>query len=111
MLSSPVIINTILFENPNARAFMKKILTAFLLVGCTSQSGPASPCYSLCQELVQTCDYSAFPSFSSCEEGCVYYQEEGVDVEGQLTCIQEAECDEFAVIECENEYGVESDNE
>ena len=38
-------------------------------------------------------------------------QEEGVDVEGQLTCIQEAACDEFAVIECENEYGVESDND
>ena len=44
-------------------------------------------------------------NFQSCEEGCVYKQEEGADIEGQLACIQEAECNEFTVIECENTYG------
>lgn len=90
---------------------MKKILSILLLTSCNTQSGPASPCYNLCQELVQTCSYSAYPSFSSCEEGCLYYQEEGADIEGQLSCIQEAQCDEFAVIECENEYGVNNESE
>ena len=75
-----------------------------LFLGCSS-GGTPSTCYTLCQELVQTCDYDAFPTFQSCEEGCVYKQEEGADIESQLTCIQEAECNEFAVIECEHTYG------
>jgi hypothetical protein len=90
---------------------MKKLVAIFILASCTTESGPASPCYNLCQELVQTCEYSAYPSFSSCEEGCLYYQEEGANIEEQLTCIQEAECNEFAVIECENEHGVDNESE
>jgi hypothetical protein len=65
----------------------------------------------LCQELVQTCDYSAYPTFSSCEEGCLYYQDEGADIEAQLTCIQESECNEFDVIECEHAHGVDNESE
>ncbi|MEC7984003.1 MAG: hypothetical protein VX278_02495 [Myxococcota bacterium] len=84
---------------------MKKILmTSLLCVGCNTV-GTTSACYTLCQELFQTCDYAAFPTFQSCEEGCVYKQEQGADIEGQLTCIQEAECNEFAVIECEHTFG------
>ena len=84
---------------------MKKILLSSLLfLGCGNKSSTSS-CYTLCQELFQTCDYDAFPTFQSCEEGCVYKQEEGADIEGQLACIQEAECNEFTVIECENTYG------
>ena len=84
---------------------MKKLLfSSLLLLGCNS-GGPPSTCYTLCQELFQTCDYDAFPTFQSCEEGCLYKQEEGADIEAQLTCIQEAECNEFTVIECEHTYG------
>ena len=90
---------------------MKIIFLAALLVSCTPQSGADSPCYELCQELVQTCGFSAYPSFSSCEEGCLYYQEQNVDIEGQYSCIQEAECNEFDVIDCENLYGVHSEKE
>ena len=82
----------------------KNLMTSLLCVGCNT-AGTTSTCYTLCQELFQTCDYAAFPTFQSCEEGCVYKQEEGADIEGQLTCIQEAECNEFAVIECEHTFG------
>ena len=87
---------------------MRYLMLAYMLLACNTKTGSSSPCYTLCQELVQTCDYDAFPDFNSCEEGCVYYQDEGVDVQAQLECIQAAECDEFAVIECEHSHGVEN---
>ena len=90
---------------------MRLSFSLFILAGCSTGSDTKSPCYNLCQELVQTCDYAAYPTFSSCEEGCVYYQDEGVDVEAQLTCIQEAECNEFDVIECEHKHGVDNESE
>ena len=84
---------------------MKKLfLISLACLACTT-SGPPSTCFTLCQELVQTCEYDAFPDFNSCQEGCLYKEEEGADIEGQLTCIQEAACDEFAVIECEHTHG------
>ena len=90
---------------------MKYLLLSVGLMACTTQTETGSPCNKLCKELVQTCGFAAFPTFSSCEEGCVYYQDEGVDIESQLTCIEEAECNEFAVIECENAYGVNNEND
>ena len=90
---------------------MKYLCLLFFSLGCSSKSSSSGPCYSLCQELVQTCGYAAYPTFSSCEEGCAYYQEEGADIEGQLTCVQEAECSEFTVIECEHQYGVGNEGE
>ena len=87
---------------------MRYLFFLIPFVACNTKTSTSSPCFSLCQELGQTCSYDAFPSFSSCEEGCVYYQEEGADIESQLECVQEAACDEFAVIECEHTYGVES---
>ena len=83
---------------------MKKLfLLSLLFLGCDDQGAPI--CRTMCQELFQTCNYDAFPTFQSCQEGCMYKQEEGADIEGQLACIQEAECNEFAVIECEHTYG------
>ena len=65
-------------------------------------------CADVCEELYQSCEYAAFPSYDSCIEGCAYNEEEGADMEQQLTCFQEAECDTFAIIECENQYGATS---
>ena len=81
------------------------------MLGCTTEKAATeSTCNDLCNELQGTCGYDAFPDYGSCLEGCTYYQEEGADIEGQLNCIVEAECDTFAVLECENQYGV-SNNE
>ena len=87
---------------------MTKYLCFIPVLACATQNSGSSPCYKLCQELVQTCDYDAFPSFASCEEGCLYYEEEEVDIQSQLECITEAECDPFSVIECEHQHGVSS---
>ena len=85
---------------------------SMLLIGVMACNGEKadveSTCNDLCNELQGTCGYDAYPDYRSCVEGCAYYQEDGVDVEGQLSCIQEAQCDTFAVLECENQYGIES---
>lgn len=75
-------------------------------VACTGSS-VGQTCDSLCRELVQTCDYQAYPTLESCMEGCGYYESEGADVEGQLACVQAAACDTFAIVECEHAYGLE----
>ena len=86
-----------------------RIFAIIGMIGCTVDKTDAeSTCNDLCNELQGTCGYDAFPDYGSCLEGCAYYQEEGVDIEGQLNCIVEAECDTFAVLECENQYGVSS---
>ena len=81
------------------------------LLSCETSKG--SPeygiCADVCEELYQRCAYSAYPSYESCIEGCAYNEEEGADMESQLSCFQEAECDTFAIIECENQHGASSD--
>jgi hypothetical protein len=79
---------------------------SLLLAGCSGSGVALGPCDDLCRELVQTCDYQAFPTLESCLEGCSYYQSEGADVPGQLTCVQGAACDTFAIVECEHQYGL-----
>ncbi len=71
------------------------------LLGCATEDA-ASTCEDLCQELVNTCGYEAYPTFDSCLQGCNYRVERGADVTDELTCVQEAGCDTFAVIECEH---------
>ena len=62
-------------------------------------------CESLCDELVITCKYGAFPNRDSCLEGCAYKEKQGSDISGELSCVQDAKCDTFAVLECENRFG------
>ena len=64
-------------------------------------------CQDLCIELVTTCQYAAFPSLESCVQGCSYNAAEGADIAGEEACVSAAECDTFAIIECEHEYGLE----
>ena len=65
-------------------------------------------CMDMCNELQGTCGYDAYPDVSSCVEGCLYNEEEGANTTEQLSCILEAECDTFAILECENQHGVNS---
>ena len=90
---------------------MRYFLMMLIPLGCSSKSGSSGPCFDLCQELVQTCGYAAYPTFTSCEEGCLYYEEQGSDIDSHLTCVQEAECNEFDVIECAHKYGESNANQ
>ena len=86
-------------------------LTLAFALGCenTDSDPQYGICADVCKELYQNCSYSAYPSYDSCLEGCAYNQEEGADIEQQLTCFLEAECDTFEIIECENQYGANND--
>jgi hypothetical protein len=72
------------------------------IAGCAHE---ASTCDQTCSELVTSCDYAAYPSFASCQQGCAYWEEQGVDVEGYLGCVEQAECNTFDIVECEHAYG------
>jgi hypothetical protein len=80
--------------------------TVALASGCKGQKADAA-CDDLCRELVDVCDYAAFPDLSSCLQGCTYNFDEGADIEGQLDCVYAAECDTFTIVECEHDFGVE----
>ncbi len=88
---------------------MNRCLLLALLIaatGCADDKDADATCNELCDLLVQECGYTAYPSKSSCAQGCLYNQEQGADIEGQLECIQDADgCDTFAIAECEHAYG------
>ena len=88
---------------------LKAVVILAITTACQPKSTEYGICGDICQELYQQCEYAAFPSYESCLEGCAYNEEEGADLEEQLTCFQEAECDTFGIIECENQYGANSD--
>jgi len=72
-----------------------------LLLSCKQ----AVICEDLCRDLVVGCNYDAFPSLQSCEVGCAYNEKQGADIEGQLSCVEKAECDTFRILECEHRFG------
>jgi hypothetical protein len=76
------------------------------LTACGPSSSGNGPCDQLCDALVIDCSYAAFPTHSSCESGCLYNEAEfGADIEGEVACVEEAECDTFKILECEHSYG------
>ena len=74
------------------------------LAACPSNTVPPTPCGEMCSELVSTCSYAAFPSLDSCLQGCEFDATNGRDVVGQQECVAEAECNTFAIVECEHAY-------
>lgn len=74
-----------------------------LLLSCEPEVEVA--CETLCDELVKTCEYSAFPEYDSCLSGCLFDEENGSRTEPFLECVLDADCDTFAVVECQNAYG------
>jgi hypothetical protein len=85
---------------------MRSLALLLLLAGCPATE--ESVCSDLCVELVTHCEYAAFPSIESCNQGCNYAASEGADVEGEAGCVLAAECDTFEIIECEHAYGLEA---
>jgi len=78
-----------------------------LLLGCGKA---ATTCDAVCEHLVLECGYEAFPSFDSCLQGCVYEEELGADMGGELGCLEKAGCDTFGILECERKFGVQADD-
>ena len=82
----------------------------YLLLGCMPEVGKEE-CEELCDQLVQECEYGAYPTYESCEQGCVYEESQGGDTRGLLQCMNKAGCDTFAIIECEHTFGVGTESE
>jgi hypothetical protein len=82
------------------------IILPCLLLGCGEDKAEDPTCEALCSLLVQDCSFAAFPSSTSCDQGCAFSQSEGADVAGLLECVSSAdECDPFAIAECQNAFG------
>ena len=86
---------------------MRPVWLLVALAACSKRTPEAVACEDLCFELVSACQYEAYPSTDSCMQGCLYDVSQGGDPIGQLPCVQAANCDEFAVVECEHEFGAE----
>ena len=78
-----------------------------LLVACSGSGVASGPCDDMCRELVQSCDYAAFPDLNSCLDGCTYNEGLGADITGQTQCVLDAACDTFEIVECEHAYGLD----
>ena len=81
-------------------------LLILVMVGC-GQPAEVTVCDSICDTLVKTCEYDAYPSYDSCVQGCEYNESQGAKVDRAATCIEDAECDTFKIIECEHAPGVD----
>ena len=75
-----------------------------LLTGClaTAEDYYEDRCDRICGNLVHDCQIGAYPTFSSCIEGCMYEAQQGLVDEDKVSCITGAECDPMGIIECEN---------
>lgn len=80
---------------------MRALVLAAFAAGCATDT----LCYDLCTELVLGCDVAAYPDVASCQQGCLYDAATvGIPaVQAEATCIEEASCDPFAIIECQHE--------
>lgn len=84
--------------------------TLFLLaLGATACQSKVEneTCNTICTELVMNCAYEAYPGMNSCLQGCLYKTEQGAKMDRAQTCIEQADCDTFAIIECEHAEGVD----
>ena len=84
---------------------MRRILLAapFWIAACNGEAAEET-CDDMCRNLVQDCEYGAFPTLESCTQGCLYNQEQGADVVAEWECIEAAECSSFIIVECEHLY-------
>jgi hypothetical protein len=64
-------------------------------------------CESICDELVVVCEFGAYPDVSSCQDGCLYEDDQGGDLRGLEDCLADSDCDTFEVIECQRAHGWE----
>ena len=89
-------------------------LLLLLLFGCTDDSAPSIACEQICDEfmdeLMDECSYPSFPNRESCLRNCGYIESQGADTGAYLNCITEADCESLAIVECENQFGPNSDD-
>ena len=85
-----------------------RILAFFLvfMAGCQQQQENET-CAAICDELVNNCNYEAYPTRDSCMQGCLYKTEQGAKMTRAESCVLAAECDTFEIIECEHAEGVD----
>lgn len=79
-----------------------------LLAACTTATDADEVCQAMCEDLVMTCEYAAYPSHESCMQGCAYARQEGANVKAEADCVAKAECDTFAIVDCEHKFGQSS---
>jgi len=83
-------------------------LVSLLVLAATAcgdtQTAPEWPedCEVICDSLVTDCAYEAYPTMDSCLQGCSYDIELGKDVASQRSCVETANCDLFAIVECQH---------
>jgi hypothetical protein len=82
------------------------LLTLMGLTGCSTPAESDDFCVQLCDELVGTCGVAAYPSLESCTSGCGYESEQGANIGAHLECVRTAECDTFAIVECDHAHGL-----
>ncbi len=82
------------------------LLSLLMLLSCTPIPEKVDEtCKDLCDELVMVCGFDAYPSKESCAQGCAYNQEKGADTQGQLECVEAAQCALAEIVECEHTFG------
>lgn len=86
---------------------MRACLSLILLAGC-APAAVITSCDLVCDELVTACAYPAYPTRDTCLQGCGYWEEQGVNVDNYLACIEDAACNTFQAVECEHEFGISS---
>jgi hypothetical protein len=74
-----------------------------LIMACLEP--PEQRCDEVCQELVVRCETEAYPSLDSCQQGCANSWEKGANIDAESSCISDAECNLFEILECEHAYG------
>lgn len=87
---------------------MRWFLLAFFASGCSTDQETDEICTAMCEELVMTCEYAAYPSYESCVQGCAFSRQQGGNVKREADCVAKAECDTFAIVDCEHKWGQES---
>ena len=106
MRSSPIVLSSIVLSSI---VLAGALLLPIAACDTANPDGPevSQQCQDFCTELVTECGYQAFPDFDSCLQGCAWDEKEGADVHGNLTCVQDAVCDVFVILECEHTYGLD----
>lgn len=84
---------------------MRRPLLLVLFLGGCKQDPVVQACEDMCDTLVKSCQYDAYPTVESCLTGCAYDADQGGDVEQEAECIVNAGCDVFQIVECQHRFG------